>query len=483
MQSRRDQVQAHLFVMSRLEAGMLRGEPDAPDLTPRRTHRGVRTGLFIAIAIALVMGLYGAIKPGGATGWRKPGTLVVVEETGARYLFLDGQLRPVLNEASARLVAGDRMTVAQVSLKSLTGAPRGGPVGIVGAPDGLPQAAALTRRDWLVCGTVTRTPSGGVGAALSVVVGADRTGAPLTPDQATLVGTPDGARYLLWQGRRLRVDAKDGADTALGFGALTPYPVTSVFLNALPAGPDLAPPAIDGRGRPGPALGGRATRVGQLFTGPSGEPYVLTGSGLAPLARTEFELLRGDPRTQRDGYAGAAPVAVPIGAADLAAHPARAGALPARGLPAAPPRPVALAAGQGVCTALTPSGASPRTRVTVVDALSVAGTAPAPQPGVATGCEVADRVAVPPGGGALVQALSGAGASGASYLVADNGVKYPIPTAAAAKTLGYGAAAPVGVPTALLSLLPTGPSLDPTSLAAAGVVEPRLTAAGSAVCG
>lgn len=31
MQSRRDQVQAHLFVMSRLASGMLRAEPDAPD--------------------------------------------------------------------------------------------------------------------------------------------------------------------------------------------------------------------------------------------------------------------------------------------------------------------------------------------------------------------------------------------------------------------------------------------------------------------
>lgn len=126
MQSRRDQVQAHLFVMSRLGAGMLRGEPDAPDLPTRRTTRGVRTGLFIAMLIALVMGLYGAIKPGGATGWAKPGTLVVVKETGARYLFIGGELRPVLNQASARLVAGEKMTVSQVGLNSLKAAPRGG---------------------------------------------------------------------------------------------------------------------------------------------------------------------------------------------------------------------------------------------------------------------------------------------------------------------------------------------------------------------
>lgn len=37
MQSRRDQVQAHLFVMSRLASGMLRAEPDAPDTPTGRT--------------------------------------------------------------------------------------------------------------------------------------------------------------------------------------------------------------------------------------------------------------------------------------------------------------------------------------------------------------------------------------------------------------------------------------------------------------
>ncbi|MER8041268.1 type VII secretion protein EccB [Streptomyces sp. NPDC094032] len=470
MQSRRDQVQAHLFVMSRLEAGMLRGEPDAADLTPRRTHRGIRTGLFIALAIALVMGLYGAIRPGGASGWRKPGTLVVVKETGARYLFVGGSLRPVLNEASARLVAGERMSVAQVSANSLAGTPRGGPVGIVGAPDGLPAAGRLTRGDWLVCGTVSRTPSGGARATLAVAVGADRTGTPLTPEQGVLVVTPDGARHLLWQGRRLRIDTANGADTALGFGAVTPYPVTAVFLNALPAGPDLAPPGIAGRGTPGPALGGRATTVGQLFAGPSGEPYVLTRGGLAALDATRFDLLRGDPRTQREAYRGAAPVALPVGAADLAAHPAPAGTVPDGGLPTTPPQPVAMAAGRAVCTAVKPSGGSPRTLVTVVDAASVAGAPPVPRPGVVAGCGVADRVAVPPGGGAFVRALSGAGAAGAGYLVADDGVKYPVPSPEAAKALGYGAAVPVGVPAALLSLLPTGPGLEPALLATTGIV-------------
>ncbi|MGW4053466.1 type VII secretion protein EccB [Streptomyces sp. NPDC004779] len=480
MQSRRDQVQAHLFVMSRLGAGMLRGEPDALDLPTRRTTRGVRTGLFIAVVIALVMALYGAIKPGGATGWAKPGTLVVVKETGARYLFVGGELRPVLNQASARLVAGERMTVTQVGLSSLGAVPRGGPLGIVGAPDGLPAASALARGDWLVCGLVAAGASGRPGPVVSVAVGAAGTGRALGPGQAVLVAASDGTGHVLWQGRRLRLGA--GAGAALGYGAAAPFPVTAAYLNSLPAGPDLTLPEIAGRGTPGPALAGRKTRIGQLFTGPGGEPYVLTAKGLAPLDRTSFELLRGDPRTQRQAYAGAPAVAAAVGAADLAAHPAPAATLPDGGLPRTPPELVEPAPEQGVCTTVRPSvegGAS--TLVVVADAAVVAGRPVTPQPGVTPACGAADLISVRPGGGALVRALSGAGAAGATYLVADNGVKYPLPTADSAKALGYAGAAGVGVPATLLTLLPSGPALDPSALTAAGVVD--TTAGGPApVC-
>ncbi|RSS68495.1 type VII secretion protein EccB [Streptomyces sp. WAC06614] len=470
MQSRRDQVQAHLFVMNRLGAGMLRGDPDAPDLPTRRTTRGVRTSVFLTVLIALVIGLYGAVRPGGATGWAKPGTLVVVKETGARYLFVGGQLRPVLNQASARLVAGEKMTVAQVGVASLKAAPRGGPVGIVGAPDGLPARSALDGGAWLVCGLVGRAPTGGAVPLLSVAVGAGSAGQALSPEQGVLVATPDGVQHVLWQGKRLRLDT--GAATALGYTSATPYPVSPGQLNSLPAGPDLAPPEIPGRGGAGPAPAGRQTRVGQLFTGPAGEPYVLTQQGFARLGPTAFELLRGDPRTQREAYAGAPATVQAVGAADLADRSAPAGTLRDSGLPATPPRLVVPAPGQAVCTRLEPAAGGPRTLVSLVASATVSGLPPAAQPGVVPGCGGADRVSVRPGAGALVRALSGAGAPGGTYLVSDNGVKYPVPSPDAVKALGYEGAAAVGMPSALLSLLPTGPSLDPAALASASVVEP-----------
>ncbi|MFB7614104.1 type VII secretion protein EccB [Kitasatospora sp. NPDC056181] len=474
MQSKRDQVQAHLFVMGRLATGMLRGEPDAADTPAGRTSRGTVTGLVVAALIGLVVTLYGVVVPGGATAWKKPGTLIVVKESGARYLYLDGSLHPVLNEASARLLAGDQLVVDQVSVKSLADTPRGAPIGILGAPDGLPEPAALADEPWFSC-AVTRPGPGAVRApGLALVIGLTRQGDRLADSQAVLIAAPDATEYLLWRGRRLRLDGRNGARQALGQASVTAYPVTAAFLNSLSAGPDLGAPELDGRGNAGPMLANRPTKVGQLFTGPGGDPYVLTSAGLAPLSRMAFELLRNDQRTQSGAYGGAAVTPAALTPADLAAHTAPAPAanaalagLAGQGLPASPPDLLAVPQGRGVCADLRLTEAAPTTSVALLDAAAVAGLPPAAQPGVEPGCGGADSIAVRPGGGALVRALSGAGVGSTLYLVTDGGVKYPLASAAVAKQLGYGAATPVAVPESLLTLLPSGPSLDPAPLTGA----------------
>ncbi|MFI6156391.1 type VII secretion protein EccB [Kitasatospora sp. NPDC051170] len=477
MQSRRDQVQAHLFVMSRLASGMLRAEPDAPDTPTGRTTRGAVTGLAVAVLIGLGVTVYGVIKPGGDSGWEKPGTLLVVEESGARYLSIGGQLHPVLNDTSARLLAGDQLTVRSVSRDSIADAPRGLPVGIAGAPDGLPPAGDLGGGTWLVCGTVQPGPTGAPAPRLALQVDPAEEGKALTPGQGLLVALPDGSVHLLWQGQRLRVDTVNGALQALGYGGATPFPVPAGVLNALPAGPDLAAPAVPGRGDPGPALAGKPTRVGQLFDAPGGARYVLTREGLAPLTATQYGLLLGDRRTQREAYGSAAPAPVGIGAEDLAAHSAP-GAAPGGGLPQSPPQLVTPLRGEGVCADLHTGAASPTTAVTVLpSAAADVGRAPAPAaPGA---CAVADRIAVRPGRGALVRALSGAGGGGTQYLVTEGGVRYALPSAAVVKQLGYAGVTPAAVPAAVVALLPAGPSLDPAAL----TDVPAVSATAGAVAG
>jgi hypothetical protein len=226
-------------------------------------------------------------------------------------------------------------------------------------------------------------------------------------------------------------------------------------------------------------LADRPTRVGQLFTDPSGGHYVLTSAGLVPLTVLQYDLLRGDPRTQQQAYGGVAGAPAPIGPQDLAAHTAAGAGLPGE-LPAAPPALVTPGQGQAVCADLRPgTTGNPVTSVAVLDAAALGGQAPDSEPGVAPGCAPADRIAVRPGAGVLARALSAGGGGSSEYLVADNGVKYPLPSPAAAKQLGYAGTPTQAVPQALLALLPSGPSLDPSVLSGGQVVVP---AAGGSGC-
>ncbi|MFJ8475116.1 type VII secretion protein EccB [Kitasatospora sp. NPDC094011] len=485
MQSRRDQVQAHLFVMSRVSSGMLRGEPDAPDTSVARTTRGAVVGLAVGLLVGVGVGVYGLVKPGGATGWQKPGTLVVVKESGARYLFAGGQLHPVLNQASARLLAGDQFRSVQVSAASLAGAARGPVVGIVGAPDGVPAERDLGPADWSAC-AVTVAQGNRTVPELALSVGLRPGGRALADDQAVLAAGPDGVPQLLWRGHRLRIDAADGGLRALGYGTAVPRPVAAGFLDALPVGPDLKAPDLPGRGTAGPALAGLASKVGQLFSGAGGEHYLLTQDGLVPLGETMFRLVQGDPRTQQDAYGGAVVTPGQVGPADLAAHPAPAAVAAAWSgaeLPANPPQLVTLGDRQAPCAELHPAGGPNAVVLTLAD--GVGGAPPAAQPGVVPACGGADLIAVRPGGGALAVAATGSGAGSTLYLVTDAGVKYPLPSPGAAKQLGYAKSVPTAVPHRLLDLLPTGPSLDPAALAGGGVSAgpaagpPGATAAGN----
>jgi type VII secretion protein EccB len=476
MQSRRDQVQAHLFVVSRLTSSMVRADPNAPDTPLGRTSRGGIIGLILMLAIALVAVLYGLIVSGGASAWQKPGTLVVVKNAGGRFLYVGGQLHPVLNETSAKLLAGNQFNVNDVDANSLAGVPRGEPIGIFGAPDFLPAPADLARGSWLACGAQQATQSGTSVPQLTLAIGLAGVGRLLSQREGILVSGADNAVYLLWNGQRLRVNGAAGALQALGYDTATPFAVTAAFLDALPAGPDLAAPDVPGRGAAGPVLAGRPTRIGQLFSGVNNQHYLLLREGLVPLTQTLYDLLNGDPVTQQVAYGGGPVTPSPIGPEDLAAHQAPA-TLTAQlthdgALPATPPVSVLVTAGQGVCGQVQP-GTSPTTSVALVPAAAVVGQVPARQPGVVASCRGADRIAVRPGAGALVRALSTGGAShSTSYVVTDGGVKYPVPSDTAVTQLGYDPANEVQLPDTLLSLLPTGPSLDPAAASSGAVVMP-----------
>ncbi|AKZ54119.1 putative membrane protein [Streptomyces ambofaciens ATCC 23877] len=484
MHSKRDQVQAHLFIMGRLASAMLRTEPDAPESPLGRTNRGAAIGVIIAVLVCAGAFVFGLIRPGGNDSWRSGENLVVDKQTGARYLYLDGRLRPVRNYASARLVTGGDLGVTTVGTSSLAGTPHGSPVGIPDGPEALPGTGDLDRTPWLVCSGVLPRTTGVVATTTTLALGADAPedvpgGRRLGGGEGMLVAGPDDATYLLWQGSRLRVDERAKAAEALGYGDVTPRPVSAAFLDAFPLGPDLAPAEVPGRGEKGPELAGRSTRVGQLFKVdvPGSPPryHLLTREGLVPLTDTGAALLLGDERTREKAYGGAAAAVTTLGADTLAGHLAPdARGSGAADLPATPPEAVTTPTGSVACAEVDSADSGVRVGTSVLPEAALPEPVQPPAPEVEPGCLKVDSIAVRTGKGALVRASSASGSAlgDTTYLVTDEGVKYRLLSQEAVKALGYEGLRARTMPSPMLAMLPSGPDLTPE---AASAGEARVT--------
>ncbi|MFD9123233.1 type VII secretion protein EccB [Kitasatospora sp. NPDC059571] len=457
MQSKQDQLQAHLYVLGRVVSALTRGEPDAAE-TPMRRFTGASFGgsvlAGVLVAGAAVLGL---VLPSSGTAWRAPGTLVVEKETGTRYLLVDGVLHPVLNYASARLLVGSQLHVEYVAAKTIGAVPRGVPLGIPGAPDALPQPGWPGGRDWALCAD----PAVGEASASVRTVVALGSARPIpTPldEGALLVQGPDGRLYLAQHDQRMLVPDR-AALVVLGYGSSQPWRVSAPWLAALPTGPDLRAPEVPGRGADGPRVGGQPTKAGQVLAvstgtgGGTGTSYFLVlQDGLAPLSALEATLLIGEPAT-RGAYPGGRVAAVPVNSSDAAAVPLSATKVAVGGLPTVIPALVEPVDGrpQAPCVrvGLAADGSVATVRLGLTDSVTTDGSQAA-----------ANRALLPPGGGLLAQVRAAPGVQGGKeYLVTDLGAKYPLGADAAA-ALGFSENSPTTVPSNLLDLLPTGPALD-----------------------
>lgn len=479
MHTRRDQVQAHLFTLSRVTGGLIRAEPDAAETPMRRFTLGAVAGAAIGLVSLGGMVAFGLISPGISNSFKKQGTIVVEKETGTRYIFLDGALHPMLNHASALLVSGKPATqkkgrlfgggsgIQTVSGKSLKGVPKGPPIGIVGAPDNLPDAKALDRGSWTVCSATTSSADGTEQKSVTAYLGGAGEGVTeLDDQQSMLVTSDDGTSHLAWLDRRLKIPSVPVL-TALGYADATSFKVKASWLNALPAGADLKGPDVPGRGKAGPSVGGAATRVGQVLRDPSGSSFLLLQDGLSPLSETEAALVLADPQTAR-AYPKAQVLPIEVGTSAVAGAPRSARELTGTQHPAQPPTAVATegAATRVPCFRVTPgtAGEGAKLRIAFRDSTPAKAATPTvglPRPAVSGNSQVADRVVVAPGSGMLVRQEAPAGeAEPKIYLITDLGVKYAL-TEDVARKLGYDAAGAVAMPSTVLDLVPTGPALDP----------------------
>lgn len=459
MGSRRGQLQAYRFVTRRIVGAMLSGDPETADLPMRRLGLATFAGVMVGAIVLGAVGAYAVIRPGGATTWKNGKAVIVEKETGTRYVYRSRTLYPVLNYASARLLLGSGSQTVQVSARSLGDTPRGAVLGIPGAPDALPPAGGLVGLPWNVC-----TGGAGVGSAVGVVVGTGVRGRPLGSD-GLLTQTPDGEVYLVTDSRRHAVRAPDRTLSTLGWRSDQPVRVGPAFLDAVPAGPDLEPAALDGAGSRGPAVPGHdRARIGDVFQVAAADQYfVLTADGLALVTATDAKVrLEGqEPLGLTPGEFDQAPKR-PAGPLVPTGYPRRVPSL----LSVNPDSPPTL------CVRYSgPSSGSSGLDVQVLDSPPVGLTAvrragPRPRSAEAT----ADGVVVPAGRGALVRAVPAPGVTtGTVYLVTDQGLRHPVGSDADVAALGYGGVPLVPVPSTVLDLVPVGPAL---SAAAANTFVP-----------
>jgi type VII secretion protein EccB len=250
----RHQVSGWRFVMRRIASGVALHDTRML-VDPLRTQtRAVVMGVVMLVTALAGCFVFSLIRPNGSAA-NNP--VLADRSTAALYVRVGDQLHPVLNLASARLIAGKPVDPTMVKSRELDKFPLGNLIGIPGAPERMVQN---TRKDadWTVC-DATGGP-GGAAAGVTVIAGAlDSDGAraaTLGAGNAVLVSNLTGT-WLLWDGRRSRINLADHAVTgALGLGTEipAPRPIAAGLFNAIPEAPPLSAPVIPGAGTP-PAFG------------------------------------------------------------------------------------------------------------------------------------------------------------------------------------------------------------------------------------
>jgi type VII secretion protein EccB len=451
MASRSDQLHSHQFTLQRVVNAIALRDPGAISSPSRRSGGAVFASVMLAILAVAAVGVYGVLRPAGSPTWRDGHSMIIEKETGARYVYRDGVLYPVLNHASALLILGaDRSAPVTVPRAALAGVTRGTPLGIGGAPDPLPAASDLVAGEWRLCSR--RITGGGDPAARESVLAISTPMAATPLGEGALFATDSaGGWHLLWHGHRFPVADRASA-VALGWGGTDAAPVATAVLNAIPAGPDIAAPPVAGIGQPSTVGGHVVGEVVKAQTeGGPGQYAVILARGAAEITQLQANLLIAAPVRARD-------TVIELSPAQFAALPRVDSAVPVGDTAPPPVAPalVAVPAAGAVCATFADGEVTPHL-VVVSDATAARGEVRVPA------STSVNWVVLPPGRGALVESRSGTAATGALGLVDDRGVLYPLTSADLLAVLGFGGVTPVRLPSGLVALLPVGPALDPAA--------------------
>lgn len=464
----RHQVSGWRFVMRRRASGVALHDTRML-VDPLRTQsRAVLVGALLLVTGLAGCFIFSLIRPAGDAG---DSAILADRETAALYVRLGDQVHPVLNLTSARLIADRPDKPTTVKSSEIDQFARGNLIGIPGAPERMVQNTARDA-EWTVCDAAS-----GPAVGVTVIAGAlDDSGERATalPDgQAVLVrndGGPNAGTWLLWDGRRSKVDLADRAVTdALGIGTGAPAPraIAPGLFNAVPEAPALIVPAIAGAGgQPGYPLPVPA-QIGSVVAAFDADNtlrhYAVLAEGLQPISPVLAAILRN-----ANSYGLAQPPR--LGADDVARLPV-ASAIDVDAYPAGPVGLVDSAAAPLTCARWShPVDATGGTLDLLTGAaLPVAdGLRPVQLVGGGAGV-TANRVVLAPGTGFLVQTVGqdvrqqpASPAAGSLFWVGDTGVRYGIDQDSDQDTLGALGLVPppLPIPWAMLNQFAAGPTLS-----------------------
>lgn len=437
MATKKDLQQAQAYSRQRVLTAFTSGIPGGKELEPSNPMRTVIAA--VALAILLVIGslIFGLIKPGLPAGWDN-NKLLLSKDTGARYVSISGTLYPVLNTTSARLlIPASEFSIITIDESRIGDVPRGGTIGILGAPDELPRKDALVQDGWTSC--VVAQPDGSSVLRTALLAGSNSTAAPVA---GAMIAELGGSTYLVDGSTSYELAGDEtGLLRAIGMDTATPLNVTATWLDLFDSGTPLSPLEVPGTGTTVSA-GSLDLTVGAAVH-PEGDSddtryLVLSDGTVAPLTPFAYQLYR---------IAGG-PEALDVSPVDLAAFPDATVDVSAADWPIQVSEPATLE-DDSACAILDTSKSAPVANLgTAVDAQELANT------------EVPTLIS--PTGGAIVQAIGTGNPNGGQYYLIDGtGTAYPVPgaTPEILAQLGFTDDDVSQVPQSWIGLFLAGPAL------------------------
>lgn len=438
-----------------MEHALVRGDVRMLDDPLRLQSLSLIAGVILAVIIVAACAVLTFIRPPGTLGGAP---VVMVRDSGALYVRIGDTVHPVLNLASARLIAGTPANPEAVSATAVANAKRGSLVGIPGAPSSISAPLREDESGWAVCDDATST----------TVVAGDGFGSGLAQGRSILVTPrPESAAttYLLYDGWRAKVDLRNRAVVrALKLDGVTPRPVSRALLDAIPEAPPISAPPIPAAGLPGPLRGFPVGSVVRVDRAAAEEFYVVLANGVQRIGEVAADLIRFTDSQD----AGAIDTVAPD---DIAAAPIL-DILPVSTFPQH-----GGVSGDGIVCAqwqLGPAGAN--TAVLMgewhpLDETSVVSLAQADGAGPNI-----DRISIPRGRSVYVRSIGiagDAGSTGTLYFIDESGVVFGLRDEKTAEHLGL-PGTPVPAPWPVLARLPRGPELskDAASIARDSIAGP-----------